>query len=162
MPSLHVAWAAWCALAVVTATRGRWRHLAWLYPAATTLVVLASANHFVLDAAGGLALAGLGMLAASWPSRRLAGRLARPASLAYRYVRAPGSRPAPASDGAPAVTFPGRLHGTLPPGMSGGPWIAVDGLTGAASIGFYATAWCPAGSSARARRLTTAKKRQVP
>lgn len=52
MPSLHVAWAAWCAVAAVTATRGRWRHLAWLYPAATTLVVLASANHFVLDAAG--------------------------------------------------------------------------------------------------------------
>jgi hypothetical protein len=46
MPSLHVAWAAWCALAVIAASRGRWRHLAWLYPAATTLVVLVSANHF--------------------------------------------------------------------------------------------------------------------
>ena len=56
MPSLHVAWAAWCALAVIAASRSRWRHLAWLYPAATTLVVLASANHFVLDAAGGLGL----------------------------------------------------------------------------------------------------------
>jgi hypothetical protein len=61
MPSLHVAWAAWCAFAVVTASYGRGRHLAWLYPAATTLVVLASANHFLLDAAGGLALAGQGM-----------------------------------------------------------------------------------------------------
>jgi PAP2 superfamily len=70
MPSLHVGWAAWCALAVVTATRGRWRHLAWLYPAATTLVVLASANHFLLDAVGGLAVAGLGMLAAGPPARR--------------------------------------------------------------------------------------------
>jgi uncharacterized membrane protein YbhN (UPF0104 family) len=63
MPSLHVAWAAWCAAAVVIATRGRWRHLAWLYPAATTLVVLASANHFVLDAAAGLAVMTLGLLA---------------------------------------------------------------------------------------------------
>ena len=72
MPSLHVAWAAWCAAAVVTATRGRWRHLAWLYPAATTLVVLASANHFLLDVAGGLAVAGLGMLATSRPSQLLA------------------------------------------------------------------------------------------
>ena len=69
MPSLHVAWAAWCGLAVVTASRGRWRRLAWLYPAATTLVVLASANHFLLDAAGGLAVTGLGMLAASSPAR---------------------------------------------------------------------------------------------
>ena len=75
----HVAWAAWCAVAVVTTTRGRWCHLAWLYPAATALVVLASANHFLLDAAGGLAVAGLGMLAASRPSqlltRRPTGRL---------------------------------------------------------------------------------------
>ena len=44
MPSLHVAWAAWCATAIVITTRSRWRHLAWLYPAATTLVVLASAK----------------------------------------------------------------------------------------------------------------------
>ncbi len=35
MPSLHVAWATWCAVAVITATRSRWRHLAWLYPSAT-------------------------------------------------------------------------------------------------------------------------------
>jgi hypothetical protein len=54
--SKHVAWAAWCAVALVTTTRGRLRHLAWPYPAATALVVLAPANHFLLDAAGGLAV----------------------------------------------------------------------------------------------------------
>ncbi len=80
MPSLHVAWAVWCAVAVATATRSRWRHLAWLYPVATTFVVLASANHFVLDAAGGAAITALGLLVtrgtASWarapaePNRR--------------------------------------------------------------------------------------------
>ncbi len=78
----HVAWAAWCAVALVTTTRGRLRHLAWPYPAATALVVLAPANHFPLDAAGGLAVAGLGMLATSRvqpaadtpPGRRLHGR----------------------------------------------------------------------------------------
>ena len=64
MPSLHVAWAAWCAAALVAATRGRWRHLAWLYPAATTFVVLATANHFLADAAAGLAVTALGLLAA--------------------------------------------------------------------------------------------------
>jgi len=63
MPSLHVAWATWCAVAAITtATRSRWRHLAWLYPWVTVLVVLASANHFLLDAAGGLAVLGLGLL----------------------------------------------------------------------------------------------------
>jgi hypothetical protein len=60
MPSLHVAWAA---AAIVAATRGRRRHLAWLYPATTTVVVLATANHFMLDAAGGLAVTALGLLA---------------------------------------------------------------------------------------------------
>lgn len=50
--------------ALVAATRGRWRHLAWLYPAATTVVVLATANHFLADAAAGLAITALGLLAA--------------------------------------------------------------------------------------------------
>jgi hypothetical protein len=95
MPSLHVAWAAWCAVAVVTATRSWWHHLAWLYPAATTLVVLASANHFVLDAAGGVAATGLGMIAASWPGpgdRPRPRQHARPA----RRTRVPGYLPAQA------------------------------------------------------------------
>jgi PAP2 superfamily len=61
VPSLHVAWAAWCALAVVCAYQGPWRHVAWLYPAMTTFVVLGTANHYVLDAVAGIAL-----LAAAW------------------------------------------------------------------------------------------------
>jgi hypothetical protein len=70
MPSLHVAWAVWCAVAVAMATRTRWRHLAWLYPVATTFVVLASANHFVLDAAGGTAITALGLLATRGTTNR--------------------------------------------------------------------------------------------
>jgi PAP2 superfamily len=79
MPSLHVAWAAWCAVAIATTTSARWRHLAWLYPAATTFVVLASANHFVLDAVGGLATTGAGVLAASRPTPQLVCSHAHPA-----------------------------------------------------------------------------------
>jgi hypothetical protein len=127
MPSLHVAWAAWCALAVITATRGWWRHLAWFYPAATTLVVLASANHFLLDAVGGIAVAGLGMLATSRPS----------------------------------VTFSRRRCGTAQPAIAGGLWMAVDGLSGAATIWLYTPAGRQAGSPA-ARRLTTVKTRRKP
>jgi PAP2 superfamily len=56
LPSLHVAWALWCALAVVAAGRSRRRWLALLYPAMTTLVVLTTANHYVLDALAGAAL----------------------------------------------------------------------------------------------------------
>ena len=53
MPSLHVGWAAWVALVVVTTGRSTWRYLAWLYPLVTTLVVMASANHYLLDAVAG-------------------------------------------------------------------------------------------------------------
>ena len=56
MPSLHVGWAIWCAAAIVVTSRSRWRHLAWLYPATTTFVVMATANHYLLDAAAGAAL----------------------------------------------------------------------------------------------------------
>jgi hypothetical protein len=82
LPSLHVAWATWVAVAVVMATRTPWRHLAWLYPAATTFVVLSSANHFVFDVAGGLLITALGLVAARLPWVRLPWvRLLRPRAL---------------------------------------------------------------------------------
>jgi hypothetical protein len=59
MPSVHVGWAIIVAIAVVTAARSRWRWLAVLYPAATTLVVVITANHFWLDGvAAGLLVCG--------------------------------------------------------------------------------------------------------
>jgi hypothetical protein len=71
MPSLHVGWAVWCAVAVSMATRRRWvRAVAWCHPALTVVVVLATANHFVLDAVGGLATAGLGF-AVAWALSRV-------------------------------------------------------------------------------------------
>jgi len=64
MPSLHVGWAFWVALAVfTTSTRRRLRWLAWLYPAATTAAVVATANHFLADAAAGIVLVMLSWLA---------------------------------------------------------------------------------------------------
>ncbi|MCB2413971.1 phosphatase PAP2 family protein [Demequina sp. TTPB684] len=53
MPSLHVGWAVWCALAVVMTTKSRWWYAAWLYPLTTTFVVMGTANHYLLDAAAG-------------------------------------------------------------------------------------------------------------
>jgi hypothetical protein len=55
MPSLHVGWAFWVALAVFNSRSGRFRWLAWLYPMVTTAVVMATANHFLLDGAAGSA-----------------------------------------------------------------------------------------------------------
>lgn len=67
MPSLHVGWALWCAATIVGTTSSRWRHLAWLYPVATTLVVLGTGNHYLLDAAGGLAVLGIGLAVTAAP-----------------------------------------------------------------------------------------------
>lgn len=55
MPSLHMAWAAWCALALWRISRRSWvRAVALLYPCMTALAVLATGNHFLLDVLGGL------------------------------------------------------------------------------------------------------------
>jgi hypothetical protein len=73
MPSLHVAWAVWCALAVIVTTTSRWRHLAWLYPLITTLVVLATANHYLLDTVAGAAVtAGVWWATTSFSRARIA------------------------------------------------------------------------------------------
>ncbi|HVV75297.1 MAG TPA: phosphatase PAP2 family protein [Mycobacteriales bacterium] len=54
MPSLHVGWALWCAIAIFTLAERRWvKVLGALYPLCTVFVVLGTANHFVLDALGG-------------------------------------------------------------------------------------------------------------
>jgi hypothetical protein len=55
MPSLHMAWAAWCALAVWQISTRRWvRALAILYPCVTALAVLSTGNHFLMDVLAGL------------------------------------------------------------------------------------------------------------
>jgi hypothetical protein len=75
MPSVHVGWAALVAIAVITTLRTRWRWLALLYPAMTTLVVVATANHFWLD--GIVALIVLGAAAAGQVAGRRALATAR-------------------------------------------------------------------------------------
>jgi hypothetical protein len=49
MPSVHVAWAVIVAVAVITASRSRWRWIAAGYPVLTTLVVIVTANHYWFD-----------------------------------------------------------------------------------------------------------------
>jgi hypothetical protein len=60
MPSLHVGWAIWCGWVVARNARRAWvRSLAIAYPVVIVLVVLSTANHYLVDA-----LAGLGVLLA--------------------------------------------------------------------------------------------------
>jgi hypothetical protein len=67
MPSLHVGWSVWCATALVMLARHRWvRVLGAIYPIATLVVIVATANHFILDAVGGILV-----LAAGFAVQRL-------------------------------------------------------------------------------------------
>ncbi|MFR0352783.1 phosphatase PAP2 family protein [Streptomyces sediminimaris] len=62
MPSLHVGWALWCGVML-------WRHggtratkvAGVAYPLLTTIVVMGTANHYLLDAVAGVAVMGLGL-----------------------------------------------------------------------------------------------------
>jgi hypothetical protein len=55
MPSLHIGWSCWCVSAVWRSVPGRrWRLVLLAYPLLTLLVVAATANHYLLDGAGGL------------------------------------------------------------------------------------------------------------
>jgi hypothetical protein len=65
MPSLHMAWAGWCTVALWRMTRrSTVRALALAYPCFTAFAVLATGNHFLLDIVGGLATLALSLLLA--------------------------------------------------------------------------------------------------
>lgn len=55
MPSMHIGWSTWCGVTIAMLARPVWvRVLGALYPVATLVVIVATANHFWLDAVGGL------------------------------------------------------------------------------------------------------------
>lgn len=71
MPSLHIGWSLWCGLVIWNLARHRatrWAGLA--YPAITLFVIVGTANHFLLDAVGGVAVLSIGFVV----SRLLFGR----------------------------------------------------------------------------------------
>lgn len=107
MPSLHVAWAVWCALALYPVAR-HWalRALVVAYPLMTTLVVVATGNHYFLDVIAGALLSGV-----TWAAVTRAG--------AWLTVQAATRRP-PGRQPRPGRETTGR--GSLRPGgrSSGG------------------------------------------
>jgi hypothetical protein len=75
MPSLHIAWAGWCTVALWRISERRWlRALAVVYPCITAFAVLATGNHFLLDILGGLLTLAVAVWLVGSP-QRLAGRL---------------------------------------------------------------------------------------
>jgi hypothetical protein len=75
MPSLHMAWSLWCAVALVPHLRRPGaKLLAAAYPMVTLLAIVVTANHYFLDAVGGAVILGLGYLGGRaitrWTARR--------------------------------------------------------------------------------------------
>jgi hypothetical protein len=74
MPSMHAGWALWCGFVLVRLTGRRWAKAAGaLYPAVTVLVVVATANHYVLDIVAGFAIVAVMLTAVrggAWIRRR--------------------------------------------------------------------------------------------
>jgi hypothetical protein len=55
MPSLHIGWSLWCGVAVFLCARQWWvRLLGAAYPWCTLMVIVGTANHFIIDAVAGL------------------------------------------------------------------------------------------------------------
>jgi len=94
MPSLHIGWSTWCALAVwPLLRRRRTRAAVLLYPLATLFCIIVTANHFWLDGAGGLLAFAVGALFGwglhRWNQTRLDRREMLNAMLVERSGRAP-------------------------------------------------------------------------
>jgi hypothetical protein len=57
MPSMHVGWAVWCSLALLVLGNRLWHRAASvIYTLVTTIVVVATANHWLIDAVAGAAI----------------------------------------------------------------------------------------------------------
>ncbi|MBM4796512.1 phosphatase PAP2 family protein [Streptomyces sioyaensis] len=55
MPSMHIGWSLWCGITIALLAKPLWaRVLGLCYPALTLLVIVSTANHFWLDAVGGV------------------------------------------------------------------------------------------------------------
>ncbi|MBT2382078.1 phosphatase PAP2 family protein [Streptomyces sp. ISL-11] len=95
MPSMHIGWSTWCGITIALLARPVWaRVLGALYPLATLVVIVATANHFWLDAVGGLVCLSFGFgLSFGW-YRSFPHRLAR-------HVAAGAPAAAEASAGSP-------------------------------------------------------------
>lgn len=78
-PSMHIAYALLVAYCLAAATRNRLvRMLAWLYPPTVLLIIVATGNHFFIDAAAGALIAVLAVASAKALTRRAPARVIVP------------------------------------------------------------------------------------
>jgi hypothetical protein len=103
MPSMHVGWSLWCGALIAIYARRSWVKLLGIaYPLATTIVVMATGNHYLLDAIAGAIIMGAGaLLAAALPRRTPKLRLPSPVDDPLEALRA--GRPVRTSAAVPAA-----------------------------------------------------------
>ncbi len=107
MPSLHFGWALMVAIGIIVIHRSRWRYLALLHPTITFFAIVATANHYVLDAmiAAGL-LTICGLIQVALRRRRTAERL-------HARVRAVFGQAEPAATARIPLPHTTRHHGAV-------------------------------------------------
>jgi hypothetical protein len=89
MPSLHIGWSTWSVLAMWPLVRRRWaKVLLAMYPASIFFCIVITANHWILDALGGLVVLALGYCGALAIERALAWRRDRVGFLVEEPVEA--------------------------------------------------------------------------
>ncbi|NGO68206.1 phosphatase PAP2 family protein [Streptomyces boncukensis] len=71
MPSMHIGWSVWCGITIAMLAKPLWaKVLGALYPVATLVVIVSTANHFWLDAVGGLLCLSFGFaVSCAWYGR---------------------------------------------------------------------------------------------
>ncbi|MEV8534248.1 bifunctional glycosyltransferase 87/phosphatase PAP2 family protein [Streptomyces sp. NPDC051211] len=96
MPSLHFGWSLWCGIVIVVlAPKGWQKLLGALHPLITVCAIVATANHWVLDAVGGAVVvgAGFGLVYVLSGSRRVHLKLPVQRTSDERPRRAPARTP---------------------------------------------------------------------
>ncbi|HWB34693.1 MAG TPA: phosphatase PAP2 family protein, partial [Rugosimonospora sp.] len=97
MPSLHIGWALWVSMVLACVSSRWWIQVgSALHVTLTTLVILATANHYLLDALGGALVVWLALALVAAVPGRLAGRRAvgtrvAPADAFFLHVDAAGA-----------------------------------------------------------------------
>ncbi|WP_333770550.1 phosphatase PAP2 family protein [Streptomyces sp. IBSBF 2435] len=132
MPSLHVGWSLWCGIMLFRYGRNWFvRALGVIYPLMTAFVVMGTANHYLMDAAAGVATMGVGFLLAKPALRVVDGLQARvrrrlgtePVHEAVVAVSvapgAPADKQQAAAPGGAKVPAPRTV--SVPPGDPGDP-----------------------------------------
>jgi PAP2 superfamily len=71
MPSMHVGYTVFFAVAIILLLKSPWRWLALVWPATILYVVMATANHYWLDGVGGAVTCGIALLITALVWRRL-------------------------------------------------------------------------------------------